>query len=479
VLELLHRPALELAALIHAGEVSSTELVTASLERIDALEPRINAFMHVAHERALAQAAIFEPGDPRPFAGVPLPVKDNRPVLGMPLTYGCRLFESYVPREESFMVRRLRAAGFVFVGKTALPEAAILPTCEPRLNGPTANPWDLTRTPGGSSGGAAAAVAAGMVPLAHANDGGGSTRIPAACCGLVGLKPARGRISAGPRLGQSFLSTDGVLTRTVADTAALLDVLAGYELGDANWAPPPPGTFLEACAPDGAPAAALARGLRIALVQDPPLDDAVIDPQCARAARDTAALLESLGHHVQEISAPWTGVNLDEDFTRAFGPGAGQLVVAGAELTGRDPRCDDVEPLTWALYERALGQGTLEYLAARDRLEAFGREVVTAFAGYDAVLTPALGERPLPTGTIHGWGPDPWATYHRSGLFTPFTAVINITGLPAIALPLFHGEDGLPLAVQLIGPPAGEQLLLALSAQLEATRPWSDRRPSL
>jgi amidase len=318
-----------------------------------------------------------------------------------------------------------------------------------------------------------------MVPIGHANDGGGSTRIPAACCGLVGLKPARGRISAGPRLGQSFLSTDGVLTRTVADTAALLDVLAGYELGDANWAPPPREDFVEAASPAGAAAKQVAGGLRIALVQDPPLDDAAIDPLCAKAASDAAALLESLGHRVEELAAPWSGVNLDEDFTRAFGPGAGQLVVAGADMAGREPRPEDVEPLTWALYERALNQGTLEYLDARDRLEAFGRKVVSGFAGHDVVLTPALGQRPVPTGTISGLSPDPWATYHRSGLFTPFTAVINITGLPAISLPLFHGGDGLPLGVQLIGPPAGEELLLALSTQLEAALPWAARRPSL
>ena len=196
--ELLRRSAVELAALVRSGELSATELVRASLERIEALEPQINAFTFVAGESALAAAAAIGPGDPRPFAGVPIAIKDNRAVAGMPLTNGSDLFADVVPPFDAFCVRRLRDAGFVIVGKTALPEFGILPTTESRRNGPTRNPWDLDRTPGGSSGGAAAAVAAGMVPIAHGNDGGGSIRIPASCCGLVGLKPARGRVSAGP-----------------------------------------------------------------------------------------------------------------------------------------------------------------------------------------------------------------------------------------------------------------------------------------
>ncbi|MDQ6834966.1 MAG: amidase, partial [Actinomycetota bacterium] len=234
--ELLSQPALELAERVRSGECTASELVEACLRRIDELDPEINAFTHVAHDSALAEAEQIGPGDPRPFAGVPIAIKDNRPVAGMPLTMGSDLFADIVPRHDSFSVRRLKAAGFVIVGKTALPEMGILPTTESRRHGPTRNPWALDRTPGGSSGGSAAAVAAGMVPVAHGNDGGGSIRIPAACCGLVGLKPARGRVSVGPDAGQSYLVTDGVLTRTVADTAALLDVLAGYEPGDATWA---------------------------------------------------------------------------------------------------------------------------------------------------------------------------------------------------------------------------------------------------
>ena len=244
------RPALELASLVRSGELSASELVSESLRRIDELQPAVNAFTFVDHEGALATARAITPGDERPFAGVPIAIKDNRPVAGLPLTMGSDLFGDFVPRHDAFLVRRLREAGFVIVGKTTLPEMGILPTTESRRFGPTRNPWELDRTPGGSSGGSAAAVAAGMVPIAHGNDGGGSSRIPAACCGLVGLKPARGRVSVGPDSGQSFFTVDGVLTRTVADTAHALDVMAGYELGDANWAPAPVEGFGAAVAAD-------------------------------------------------------------------------------------------------------------------------------------------------------------------------------------------------------------------------------------
>ena len=471
--ELLHRCAGELAALVRAGEVTPRELVEASLRRIDELQPRVNAFTHVAHDGALAEAETILPGDPRPFAGVPIAVKDNRPVTRMPLTMGSDLFGDFVPDHDAYLVRRLRAAGFVIVGKTSMPEMGILPTTEPRRFGPTRNPWDLGRTPGGSSGGAAAAVAGGMVPLAHGNDGGGSIRIPAACCGLVGLKPARGRVSVGPDGGESFLVSDGVLTRSVADTAQVLDVLSGPEIGDASWAPPPPAagyTALVKVDPGR---------LRIALALKPALDGATVDPICEQAARDAAALLESLGHHVQEITAPWSGLNLLPDFTRAFGPLISLTTFVGGRIAGRDPTADDVEPLTWALYRHALEQDTIKYLSAQARLESIARSLVQKLSDYDVVLTPALAQRPVPIGEIDGLGPDPMDKYRKSGQFTPFTAIVNVTGQPAIVLPLYHGEDGLPTAVQLIGPPAREEVLLSLAAQVEAALPWADRKPPL
>jgi amidase len=466
------RPIRELAAMVRFGELSAHELVEASLRRIDELQPQINAFTHVDHDSALAAAAAIAPGDPRPFAGVPIAIKDNRAVVGMPLTEGSDLYGDYVPDQDAFLVRRLREAGFVIVGKTSMPEMGILPTTEPRRFGAVHNPWNADRTPGGSSGGSAAAVAAGMLPLAHGNDGGGSIRIPAACCGLVGLKPARGRVSVGPAAGHSFLACDGVLTRTVADTAALLEVLAGPEPGDATWAPPPPEryTALAGRAPGR---------LRIGLALAPPLEGATVEPVCEAAARDAAALLESLGHDVDEVTPPWSNLNLLSDFTRAFGPLISLGTWNGGRIAGREPTQDDVEPLTWALYEQARGQDTLRYLTGQSRLEAVARSIVQALAPYDAVLTPALARRPVAIGEIHGRGPDPMGNYRRSGHFTPFTAIVNVTGQPAIALPLYHGDDGLPTAIQLIGPPAREDVLLALATQLEVALPWARRVPAV
>src|SRR5215204_1729617 len=309
--ELLFRPATDLAELVRGGEISSRELTEAALERVGALQPELNAFVHVDHDGALAAADAIGPGDERLFAGVPIAVKDTAPVAGMPYTLGSDIFGDFVPDHDAFVVRRLREAGFMIVGKTNLPEFGILPVTEPRRFGPTRNPWDTERTPGGSSGGAAAAVAAGMVPLAHGSDGGGSIRIPAACCGLVGLKPSRGRISRGPDQGDDFLVQDGVLTRTVAETAALLDLLAGYEPGDATWAPPPSEPFAAAAAREPG-------RLRIGVTTTAAID-APLDPVCEHAVRDAAELLGSLGHAVEEVEAPWAGQSLLEVFTLVFG----------------------------------------------------------------------------------------------------------------------------------------------------------------
>src|SRR6184192_3769733 len=285
----MFRSAGELAGMVRSGEVSARELVQCTLDRIEELDPKLNAFVQVDAEGALRAADQIHAGDERPFAGVPTAIKNNRPVKGMRLTYGCSLMSDYVPDYDHNVSRRLRDAGFIIVGTTTLPEYGILPTTEARLFGPTRNPWDLERTTGGSSGGSAAAVAAGIVPVAHGNDGGGSVRIPAACCGLVGLKPARGRISVAPELGDGFLVIDGVLTRTVADTAAILDVLAGYEVGDASWAPAPQEPFAHSAA--GEPGK-----LRIAASTLPPVGDATVDPLCARAVEDAARAQRIDGH---------------------------------------------------------------------------------------------------------------------------------------------------------------------------------------
>src|ERR1035441_1474406 len=331
--ELMFRPAIELAAMVRSGEISARELVETSLERIEELNPSLNAFVDIQAERALEAADAVRPGDERPFAGVPTAIKNNRPVEGLRLTYGCSLMEQNMCDYDHNVTRRLKEAGFVIVGTTTLPEYGILPTSEARIFGPTRNPWDLQRTPGGSSGGAAAAVASGMLPVAHGNDGGGSVRIPAACCGLVGLKPSRGRISAAPELGDSSLGIDGMLTRTVADTAAILDVLAGYELGDATWAPDPPEPFARSAAGDPG-------RLRIAATTLPPIPDTAVDPMCARAVQDAAKLLRSLGHEVEEVDPPWQADGLQELFGAVFSNHIALSIAYSGMVAGRTPTAE-------------------------------------------------------------------------------------------------------------------------------------------
>ncbi len=473
--DLMFRSASELAGMVRAGEVSARELVETSLTAIEELNPRLNAFVDVDAERALAAAEQVAPGDERPFAGVPIAIKNNRPVSGLRLTYGCSLMQDFVADYDHNVTRRLKQAGFIVVGTTTLPEYGILPTSEARLFGPTRNPWDLERTPGGSSGGAAAAVAAGMIPVAHGNDGGGSVRIPAACCGLVGLKPQRGRISAAPELGESLLGIDGVLTRTVADTAAILDVLEGYEVGDASWAPPPPQPFAAALDANGTPPTRL----RIAATTLPPVPDAVLDPQAAAAVAEAAGLLRELGHEVEEVDPPWQIEGLTELFGAVFCTHISLSIAYSGIVAGREPTAEDMEPMSWAIYSMTKKLSAVEGFGATVRLQAFTRALVQFMEPYDALLTPALAERPLPLGTLDTAIANPMETFTRSGLFTPFTPVFNASGQPGISVPLFEGEDGLPLAVQLAGKPAQEGTLLALAAQLETARPWAERRPAL
>jgi amidase len=466
----MFRPVGELAALVREGELSARELVDASLERIDALQPAVNAFVDVDHAGARATADAIAPGDERPFAGVPIAIKNNRAVKGLRLTLGATLTGDRAAIHDHNVVRRLRAAGFVIVGTTCLPEWGIMPVTETRRFGPTRNPWDLARTPGGSSGGSAAAVAAGMVPIASANDGGGSTRIPAACCGLVGLKPQRGRISHAPDAGEQLLAQDGVLTHTVAETALLLDVLAGPEPGDASWAPPPAEPFAVTAAREPG-------RLRIGLTTSMPLLQAPLDPQCERAAHDAARLLTALGHEVEEVTPPWDAPGLLDRFAAVFGPAVCAQMAVAAMAAGREPLQSDVEPLSWALWRLCKGIDSVDAAVTTYGLQAFARGLTAWRAPYDAILTPALAQAPVRIGELDPCGPDPMGTFRRSGDFTPYTAICNVTGWPAIALPLATRDDGLPLAVQLMGRPAQEGALLALAAQLEAAQPWAARRP--
>jgi len=461
----------ETAALVRTGGASPREVVEAALRRIEALDPALNAFIEVDAEKALEAADAVVPGDRAPFAGVPIAIKGNIGVAGYETNSGSKFLAGYRPGHSAYLVRRLREAGFVIVGITNLPEFAILPTTEPRHTGPTRNPWDLTRTPGGSSGGSAAAVASGMLPLAHGNDGGGSLRIPASACGLVGLKPSRGRVSSGPDLGESWLGANGVLTRTVADTAIALDVLGGYEVGDANWAPRPLEPYVKSMRRSPGK-------LRVAVTATNPFD-APVDEEAIHGLRVGAELLSALGHEVVEAAPAWPTPESLSVFISVFGPMIALGIDAASRRAGREPEADEIEPLSRAIYERAKETPSVAYLGAVAQMQAVARGIVAFFADYDLLMTPGLAERPLKIGECNGLGEDPMADLERSGLFTPYTSLFNVTGQPAISIPVGFGADGLPTNVQLVGKPLNEDRLLQVALQMEAAHPWAHQRPAL
>ena len=457
--DLRYRTVAELAALVRGGDASPLELATAALERAERLDARLNAFVAIDGERMLAEAEAVRPGDDLPFAGVPIAIKANVPVRGRPLTMGSALMAEHRAQTDANLVRRLRRAGFVILGMTSLPEFGILPTTEPRHGGPTRNPWDLSRTPGGSSGGSAAAVSAGMVAAAHGNDGGGSIRIPAACCGLVGLKPSRGRISRGPATGIGLLAVEGVITRTVADTALLMDVLAGYEVGDATWAPRPNEPYADVIDEDPG-------RLRVAVSTDNWVDVRVT-AEVDQTLREAAGILSGLGHEVVEATPPMPPHDELGVFLDVFGANVAMGVAAAERLAGRAAGEDDIEPLTRAVFDHASALPSHAYVAAVARLEQHARALVAFFAHYDVLLTPTLAGSPVPIGQLHGCGERPLEDLRRSATFAPFTAVWNFTGQPAISVPMGVGSDGLPTSVQLVGRPLGEARLMQVARQLQ------------
>ena len=459
--------------MVRVGDCSARELVEAALAAAERLNDELNAFVHLAPERALADADAIERGDDRPLAGVPIAVKDLlAPVAGMPMTWGAGAMRDYVPDEDGSVVRRLRAAGAVVIGKTNTPELGILPVTEPDAYGASRNPWDAERTTGGSSGGSGAAVASGIVSLAHGNDGGGSIRIPAACCGLVGLKPSRGRVSMQPLWteGGVGLPSDGVLSRTVFDTAVALDLLSGYEPGDAFTVPPPSRPFAEA--------ARRAPGrLRVAFTVQAP-NDAPVDDDVAAAVRDTAGLLESLGHDVEEAAPEIDPEHYVENFVKVWIGGTGDEVHTLAELRGSPIAPDQLEPLTRQMKELADAMSATDYLVALDYLRRISRTIIRFWDGYDVLVTPTLTRPAIPIGALDSQpGEEPVQRLLKSADWVPFTPVWNATGQPAVSLPLAQSRDGLPIGVQLVGALAAEEMLISLSAQLEQARPWADRRP--
>ncbi len=459
-MELAFSPATEQAQLIRDRRISALELAELYLERIDRIDPELNSFVTVRGEEALedARAADASQGD-GPFRGVPIAVKDLTATKGIRTTYSSRAFADNVPDFDTAVVRRLREAGFVILGKTNTPEFGTVAFTESELNGATRNPWNPELTPGGSSGGAAAALAAGLVPLAHGTDGGGSIRIPASCCGVFGLKPSRGRVSTAPFPSLEGLSTSGPITRSVADAAAFLDVLAGYEPGDPWWTPPPERSFAEEVGTTPG-------RLRVAVTAEPPIE-APVHGDCVTALEAAAELLESLGHEVFEATPPWAGAGLLDAFITVW-----QVSPA---LYPVDPEL--LTPLNRGLAESARITSAAGYASAAFHLQTAARRIVTFWQDADIVLTPTLALPPVPIGWQEEGAEGAMEQLARNTLFTPFTAIANLTGLPAMSLPLCWSDEDLPIGVQAIGPPAGDALLLRLAAQVEEARPWAARRP--
>jgi amidase len=472
--DFMFRPAFELAGMVRGGEVTSRELVEAAYEGIERRNGELNAFVTLCEERALAEADAIEPGDDRPLAGVPIAVKDLVALTeGVRTTMGMNAMEDWVPSQDSALVRRLREAGAIVVGKTNTPEMGILPVTEPDRFGPARNPWDTSRTTGGSSGGSAAAVASGMAPIAHANDGGGSIRIPASCCGLVGLKASRGRVSLAPEYSEfaGGIAIEGVVSRNVRDTAVSLDVLAGYEPGDPYWVPDPSAPFADAV--DRAPG-----NLRVAFMSASPNGVPVHD-DCVTATRDAAELLESLGHNVHEAPA-FEDEGYVDNFIKIWTAGVADEIHTYGRLRGAPLDQSKLEPLTAQMVELAGAFTAADYLEALDYLHRMSRRIVSMWEGIDVLLTPTLAQPPIEIGALRPKeGEPPIQMLLNAAAWVPFTPVWNVTGQPAISLPLHQSDAGLPVGVQLVGPPAGEELLISLAAQLEEARPWANRRPEL
>jgi amidase len=461
-MELAFLPATEQARLVRTGEVTSVELVQLYLDRIERLDPELNAFVTVRGEEALADAAAADASvADAPFRGVPIGVKDLTATAGIRTTYSCRAFADNVPDFDTAVVRRIREAGFVIVGKTNTPEFGTVAFTESELNGATRNPWNRDLTPGGSSGGAAAAVSAGLVPLAHGTDGGGSIRIPASCCGLFGLKPSRGRVSSAPFSSLEGLATAGPVARFVADAAAFLDVLAGYEPGDPWWAPPPERPFADEVGAE-------LDALRIGVTTQPPIETPV-HQDCAEAVTGAAELLASLGHDVVETAPPWTETSLIDAFIAVWQVSPTLYPVDEELLT----------PLNRSLAAAARTSTAADYANAVVKLQLAARGIVSFWQRFDVLLTPTLALPPVPIGWQEEGVEDAIEQLRRNTLFTPFTAVANLTGLPAMTVPLHWSSMGLPIGVQAIGPPAGDAQLLRLAAQLERARPWHGARPPI
>lgn len=455
------------AEAIASGRVSARELVDHTIERIERLNPEINAIIWSDVEAA--RAAADGPLPDGPFTGVPFLIKDiGATQAGLPSWLGNQALKAAGIRRQTDTVlgSRIREAGLVTMGKTNLPEVGSVPTTQPLSCGPTANPWDTSRSPAGSSGGSAAAVASGMVAMAHANDGGGSTRLPAAWCGLVGLKTTRGLVP-NPE-NASRLVSELVVTKTVRDTARFLDAVAGPVDADLFQTPRPTEPFASELDRAETPK-------RVAMITDG--GPWSVDPACVAAVEAAARLLEELGHHVEPVGSaallgPESLVN-----GRLWQAGIARRIEALGETLGRPLTEDEVEPYNWAAAQRGLTMPAPDYLAASDAQQLWSKSVIEWSAGWDLLLTPTAGTPPMRTDDL--WPPtgSPWKIGPTYGTIGAFTLPFNVTGQPAISLPLHQSDDGLPVGVQLVAAMGRDDLLLSLAADLEQAAPWFDRYP--
>jgi len=475
--DLLGYDALALGELIRRCELTPSALLEGTIQRIQRVNPALNAVIHTLYEQAreIASRAPLR----GPFGGVPFLLKDLvAEYQGAPLHEGSRALKGYVSKLDTELVRRQKAAGLLIIGKTNTPEFGAVPTTEPLLTGATANPWDPRLTPGGSSGGSAAAVAAGIVPMAHANDVGGSIRIPASCCGVFGLKPTRGRTPLGPLFGDlwSGLFCEHAVTRTVRDSAALLDATAGPDVGDPYPAPPPARPFLEEVGRE-------VGRLKIGLLTSIPegwADGVQVHPECVEAVQDAAQLCEGLGHFVEEVPSATLGYpGLSRSFGLLWSCGIGHIVGYWERELGKPLTEDQLEPSTWIAYQAGLKRTGGNYLAALEHIQRFARQLARWYhaGAYDVVLSPTLSLPPTPLGAFSPVADDPrrWAALSRA--FVAFTFVANVTGQPAMSVPLYWNAANIPIGVQFMARFGDEATLFRLAAQLEQARPWSARRP--
>ncbi len=464
--------ATQLAELVGEGSLSAPEAVELAIEAAESLNPELNAIIHPRYERALHEARSVDVD--APFAGVPIVLKDlGAPMAGEPYYAGTAFLRdlNYVPKGDSYLTSRLRNAGFIVIGRTNCPEMGTNITTEPLTYGPTHNPWRSSHSPGGSSGGSAAAVSAGIVPVAHGNDGGGSIRIPASCCGLVGLKPSRGRVSAGPFAGDSWAGSaiDNSLARSVRDAAAMLDVLAGYEPGDPYTAPPPARPFSnEVGAPPGR--------LRIGFLDRPALDSFSADPECSAAVTATARLLEGLGHLVEEAHpAALEREGFQQHFLTVVTGSIAAEIDRWSAVLGRRIGPEMLEPDNATFYRMGTAVSASTYLQAVQWLHDYRIRMAEFWhvEGFDVLLTPTIAKPPPELGYLS----DPEHGQARIPEYQQFTAQFNVTGQPAVSLPVALSGAGLPIGVQLVAAYGREDVLIRLASQLEQAGAFVDDVP--